>query len=279
MLPQMKLLHSALLALVLLTPGVFAQEAVVDVAAEQTAAYELIDQTSRTLRLMGGQHADADEYARHPASLLRWSNPSIGRVYGDTFVWTQAGRPRAIVSIYKWCHPYQDLTLEFCSLSDRPIAARRESLTFDWRTEEAGISWRTFNGAEAPLKSRTQRQLQMKRLADRFQMKLEDARNDDQAEPQSLRLLSRPLYRYPESAGDVDGAIFGYVLATDPECIVVIEAQGDQWKYAVARMNSDPLAVSLDAKVVHTFPDIPFTAEGLLDPRRPYCCAVVSPKP
>jgi hypothetical protein len=53
--------------------------------------------------------------------------------------------------------------------------------------------------------------------------------------------LSTPLYRYEKPPGDVlEGAVFAFVLGTDPELLLVLEARRDEgatvWQYALARM-------------------------------------------
>jgi hypothetical protein len=57
----------------------------------------------------------------------------------------------------------------------------------------------------------------------------------------SLRLLTQPVYRYAEEGKIVDGAVFIYVVGTDPECCVLVEAyqneKGSRYRYAVAPMS------------------------------------------
>jgi len=57
---------------------------------------------------------------------------------------------------------------------------------------------------------------------------------------QELRLLSKPLYRYSQpERGILDGAIFAFVLTTNPEFLVVVEAQNvdgkSRWFYSPER--------------------------------------------
>ena len=75
-----------------------------------------------------------------------------------------------------------------------------------------------------------------------------------------LRLLTKPLYRY-EATGDlIDGALFGFVLATDPEALLMIEAyktaDGAQWRYAFhAPMTVYGLVARLDGTEVWNRPE------------------------
>jgi hypothetical protein len=74
-----------------------------------------------------------------------------------------------------------------------------------------------------------------------------------------LRLLTKPLYRY-EATGDlIDGALFGFVLGTDPEALLMIEAyktpEGTQWRYAFAAMTVYGLFAKLDGTEVWNRPE------------------------
>ncbi|WP_182866926.1 hypothetical protein [Stieleria mannarensis] len=41
----------------------------------------------------------------HPSSILNWSNPVAGEIYGNVFLWTDRGRPHVIGSIFQWYSP------------------------------------------------------------------------------------------------------------------------------------------------------------------------------
>jgi hypothetical protein len=60
---------------------------------------------------------------------------------------------------------------------------------------------------------------------------------------QPLRLLPKPLARYGKPGKDpIDGALFCFVLTTDPEVFLMIEARtgrdGPEWQYAFAPMTT-----------------------------------------
>ncbi|MBI3862264.1 MAG: hypothetical protein HY290_10250 [Planctomycetia bacterium] len=70
-----------------------------------------------------------------------------------------------------------------------------------------------------------------------------------------LRLMSRPVYRYKQETPDaLDGALFSFVEATDPEALLLLEARrgkakGEfEWRYTLARVTSVRLIVRLDGK-------------------------------
>jgi hypothetical protein len=70
-----------------------------------------------------------------------------------------------------------------------------------------------------------------------------------------LRLVPRPLFEYSApGTGVTDGAIFSYVIATDPEAILLVEAFDEKGKtgfrYAFARFHFWKLSATLGDKVV-----------------------------
>ena len=82
-------------------------------------------------------------------SLLRWSNPSVGEIHGNVFLWTFKERPAAIGSLYKWFTPHTHMSHEFHSLSEAPLAAKYEDKEV-WRTKAAGVSFAALPEAPAP---------------------------------------------------------------------------------------------------------------------------------
>lgn len=214
------------------------------------------------------------ELKSHPQSLLRWSNPEIGRIYGDVFVWTDAGRPAAIVSIYRFYVPWQSLNAEFVELTPGlGLSVERDGQRL-WAPQSDGVEWRLLPDAPWPAASAAARLRQMRLLAGRFSAALTDRRSADSGEEKQMRRLTQPVFRYPAGQGTEvdDGALFAFVVGTDPELFVILESRGDpkpQWHYALARMNRDPLEVRLDGQRVWTAPYL--TPEELSDSRRPYC--------
>jgi hypothetical protein len=208
----------------------------------------------------------------HSGSLLRWSNPAIGRIYGDVFLWTRGNRPAALVSIYEWHSPYTDRTVEFLSLLDEPMTATIGGKIV-WRPSASELRWTAFEPRTVPASTAQTRLIQMRRLAARFQMVLDDRRNDDRGETQALRELTRPVFRYDcAETGLIDGGLFAFVSGTDPEAFLLLEARenpetGASWYYALARMNTDALSVKLDGTVVERFRNV---RKHLFDPTRPY---------
>jgi hypothetical protein len=182
----------------------------------------------------------------------------VGSVYGEVFVWTVADRPAAIASIFRWYHPFKDGTIEIVSLSPAAISAR-DGGNLVWDCRSPGLTWQAVDGP-APSAAKGARLTQMRALVRRLSAQLKDKRG---GEPivRDLRLLGQPLHRYESAAQDVvDGAVFAFAEVTDPEVIALVEAFKDEssarWRYALARMNNHALEVSLDGKIVQSWPHI-----------------------
>lgn len=173
----------------------------------------------------------------HPKSLLRWSNPVIGVIYGNVFVWTKNGRPEVIGSILQWYEPHKHATHEFHSLSAGLVEGSHDGQLV-WATQTPGLQLTPVPSGPAVADSPLVRQRQMRTIARQLKIK-STAKNGDQY---NLRLLSQPLFRYGDAKSNVvDGALFSFVQGTDPEVIVLIEARKDdsdsvQWQFAMMRM-------------------------------------------
>ena len=185
------------------------------------------------------------ELKLEPKPLLRWTNPGTARVYGDLYVWTARGRPEAALSLFKGWDPGWGFTAEMQSLSLTGLVAEREGKVL-WEPDKPGITLSDVPGAGAPGDTATKRLRQMRSLVGEFSTVMIDYRNNRKGERQTLRLLPQPLYRYQSTAPEViDGAMFAFVLGTDSEVLLLLEARsaGDRtsWQYAFARMNNDEL--------------------------------------
>jgi len=175
-------------------------------------------------------------------SVLRWTNPSSSRVYGNTYVWLQEGRPVAVGTLYRYFHPYQSFNGELAALADVKLVARRNDKVM-WEPKD-NWKWHAAPGAAAPAKTAAQRLIQMRSLAENFTVELLDTRNVPKGEDQTPRLLPRPLYRYDaERTKSLDGGLYAFVLGTDPELLLLLEcdmaAAKPEWRFGVGRMNRD----------------------------------------
>jgi hypothetical protein len=152
-------------------------------------------------------------------------------------------------------YPWEgNLVQDFGSLALGPIVARRAAKIV-WRPQQAGIKFADIPDAPTPEQGATQRLRQMKSLFAQFRCTMlgwKAGGNDDREE---LRPLARPLYRYETEAGEVvDGAVFGFVMGTDPEAVLLIQAvkEGDsqKWQFAFARRTSGELEARYRGAIV-----------------------------
>jgi len=203
---------------------------------------------------------DADaEKGLQPVPVMRWRNVVRGQK-GEAMmvVWPDRGRPIAVASVYPWDGK---LMYEFDSLARDAKMVAREKDRVIWSPEAAGVELNDVPGAPKPGKTPAERLRQMKALADGFKATMTGwAANDSDQEV--LRLLPRPLYRYDlAKAKDpdpklIDGALFAFVLGTDPEVVLVLEAVGTAedavWQFACVRATSGGLEVKHGDKQVWT---------------------------
>lgn len=192
---------------------------------------------------VGGAQALA-ELRKEP--VLRWSNPEVGDIYGNVFVWTRDGRPVALGSLFHWFAAdggagtnRSTMEHELVSLAEEPIAATFHDKPV-WKTREAGVKFAAVPTAPAPAASEAQRFSQLKGLAQQFTGFGKFGVNPSD---QELRLLTQPIYRYAGSKNEpVTGGVFAYVRATDPEILLVLESRGmadeARWQFAAVRMHS-----------------------------------------
>jgi len=187
--------------------------------------------------------------------LLRWNNQVIREDDGFLFLWTEAekGRPVATAQFFLvesiWHH-------EFQSLSSDGFAATThddEGRGWNWHPTTAGLEFTTADKTEPALGSAAQRLRQMKSIVERFTAAVDT--NASFESPEQLRLLTTPLYRYSSPDHNIlDGAVFAFVQGTNPEILILVEAEGaggtKNWRYGFARMSSFHLRVHRDGEVI-----------------------------
>ncbi|MGE5193080.1 MAG: hypothetical protein ACM3U2_11320 [Deltaproteobacteria bacterium] len=200
---------------------------------------------------------DAEAKTRlRPQVVMRWRN-QVRLQTGAALmaVWTDHGRPAAMASIFQWD---DDICHEFGALSRSNRLAARDKTAVIWSPAKSGVDFRDVADVPAPAGNPAARLRQMKAIAERFTARL-PKRNGD-ANHEVLRLLPRPLYRYDLKEADgadpplQDGGMFAFVMGTDPEVILLLEAvrRGDDavWQYAFARATAWAAEASLGDEVV-----------------------------
>jgi hypothetical protein len=209
---------------------------------------------------------------------LRWTNPAAGRVYGNTYVWLQTGRPVAAGCMFRNFHPWNTFNGELAALTGTRLVCKRDDKVI-WRPADEW-KWHPLPGAAAPAGAAGQRLVQMKALAGEFAVEVLDTRNVPRGENQTPRLLPKPLYRYDATRTKaLDGALFAFVLGTDPELLLLIEcdaaAEKPEWRFGVGRMNRDTVRLKRKDETVWEAeffrehkPEDPYLFFGLPVPRK-----------
>jgi hypothetical protein len=208
-------------------------EAALKLTKEAAAKYEFIIGADQKPVLM-------------PEPVLKWSNPSVGEIHGNVFLWTLNGRPAIVGSIFKWFSPHTHMSHEFHSFCEQPLRGKYEGADV-WTTIEGGLKFARAADLPVPAAGKPQRLLQMRDFA----RNCAATKHEKDGSLTELRLLTQPIHRYAVPAdGLVDGGLFVFVLGTDPELFVLLEARESsgkqEWQFAVTRMNS--VAVSLRYK-------------------------------
>ncbi len=225
---------------------------------------ELIDAAVNQIEVFG--NAESQEPAK-PLVALRWANNARGSEDGMTILYVHAGRPLAAACLYPWD---KRLIHDFESLSRDKIVARKSGALV-WQPQQPAVKFAAIPEAPDPAETPTQRLRQMKTLSDQFQSAMLGWKADS-TDREELRLLPRPLYRYEPKEGPVlDGAVFAFVMGTDPESLLLIEAVKDDsgkavWQFAFARRTSGQLEGRHQEKIVWHADRFP----GSNDPVKPH---------
>jgi hypothetical protein len=212
-----------------------------------------------------------------PTPALRWTNTVSGTKDGIVGVWTSGGRPDVVVQFAGYGASW---IFHFESTSLAPLTLNHKGATL-WTPKAPGVTLRPIPDAPAPADTPVKRATQMRRLAERFEV-VDDFHpiyTDPKTERHVLRLLTKPLYRYevaekpaaensatgnsaagkPGTGELIDGALFGFVLGTDPEALLMIEAykspEATEWRYAFAPMTVYGLVARLDETEVWNRPE------------------------
>jgi len=268
--------------------------------AARAARMAEMGEVARSLKATRSAGGAATPIPLQPEPLFRWSEAVREIRDGRIWAWGRQGRPAALVAIEFIPLPKGELVwaLEFVSLSTGPLLVEggpgfrfdtrddvplRADAPFRWAPRTAGVEFAEIAEAPAPAADEGARLRQMKEILMRFSAREETAVRI------TLRPLPRPIHRYADPAsGLIDGAIFAFVSGTNPEALLVIEAQERPpgraaWRFAAVPLTSARVTLALDQKDAWTKPhpirtlaeEAYFTARK---PRRPPA-SPDSPKP
>lgn len=204
-----------------------------------------IDQLTKEFKVeTGGEPSTA--LMRSEKSILQWSWLRNGFTDGQTYVWSSGGRPQAIGGAFL-VTAEKAAYYEFVSVSPQPLICKLKDEVV-WTPPAINLDWRAISAAPQPAGTPQGRLTQMRSLARQISGV---ARMGPPRYPEGsrweLRLLTTPVYRYADGAeGVVDGAIFVMVMGTDPQMLMLLEAQTRKgktaWMTAFARLSGFELA-------------------------------------
>ena len=226
--------------------------AAVDAEAARKQRLAFLSRTFATYSLAApGRGEPPLDRSKEP--VLRYSNPVRASFSdGAVFLWLADDRPLAAAAFS--IRKAGRIGREFSSLATEPLICRGEAGEI-WTPKSASLAEQTLSGVPSPAASEKLRTAQMRQLARRFRIVSREIESTSRTE---LRLLSQPVYRYSaEKAGVIDGALFAFVEANDPEALLLLEAvhgggESPVWRYTLARFTSRPLEADWDDRRIWT---------------------------
>ncbi|HJT32491.1 MAG TPA: hypothetical protein VJ783_10645 [Pirellulales bacterium] len=228
---------------------------------QQQAAAEQLDfmmNSVRTLRVVPNAEP-SDVWMFHDKPVLRWTNPVGGAPDGIVVLWTDGVRPTVVATVFQ--NKAGNWVQEFHSLASGPFVVRDGGEVL-WEPRKEADEFEPVDDAPAPADSRAKRLAQMRDIA-RDYMAYDDFTSRGQTTRHELRLLSNPIYRYPAADKQViDGAVFVFVVGTDPELLLALEARETAdasriWLYRFEAMTYWPVEVKRDGRSVWSVPMAP----------------------
>jgi hypothetical protein len=197
--------------------------------------------------------------------MLRYSDPTRGldeknpkNILLDASVWRLGteGRPTALVTIEIYQPPKGSriLSYEFLSLTEKKFSLKHKTEDIRWDATASGLELKELPDAPKPGTTAASRLTQMRQLVKRF-----GAKERFNKELIECRLMAQPIDRYQSEADKiVDGAIFALANGTNPEIGIVLETDGERWRYGVLRLTSAESFVTLDDKEVVAYEQFPY---------------------
>ncbi len=213
-------------------------------------AKELADKRMKFMKAALARYTVQVGEQKEPAEVgdpcLRWTNPvgenPTGIIDGIVAVYAhKGGRPAAIGQFFQ--HPTEKWVNEFTIMAENDVTIRRSGRLF-WKPSEYVCKLTDLPHSPPTADKPAVRLAQMRTIAADFSViDYFGAKKNKE----HLRLLRQPVYRYSEKGRILDGALFIFVVATDPECCLLLEAyqddKGSRYRYAVAPMTIFQLEV------------------------------------
>lgn len=186
--------------------------------------------------------------------LLRYNDSTRRNHESTLWLWTERELPSALMAVEFYPNSPRGprWLFEIVSLSNAKIGVARGG-DWKWQAKQPGVIRKPVPGDLTPSEKPALRLAQARQIRQRFAAHEKEG-TDGRLE---LRPLSTPLYRYADEAtGVIDGAVFAFANGTNPEVLLLLEAQRDAatkqaiWTYGFAQMTGAAVYASLDEREV-----------------------------
>jgi hypothetical protein len=191
-----------------------------------------------------------------PAPLFRYDDETRGYVDGTVWRLGKEGRPLALITTElhpRYLGEKPRVVYDFLSLTERSFNARSADVP-GWSPSGSAVEFHRLPNAPAPSTVAATRLSQLKQQARRFSATQEVSELDTTFV--HLRLLPREINHYvPDERPRSDGAMFLLVNGRNPALVLLIETDGQDWRYGIGRLSTPSnLSVRLDDVVVWAQP-------------------------
>jgi hypothetical protein len=211
--------------------------------------------------------------------LLFYGDPTRNNDRGSVWGWGEKGRPIALIELYQNVSDRTKWVYAICNTSGGKLRASRGGAPW-WRENDSASELKDIPGAPAPSADASQRQRQIKQLAQKFTGHQFWDPNNSRYE---LRRLDRPLNTYrDEDGGVLEGALYTLANGTNPEIMLFLEARVDPkdkskttWQYAVGRLAHAELHMEYEGKEVFDAP----RGDKVSGPAKPYWLGFINTTP
>ena len=218
-----------------------------------------LELAGRRRRPMPSRTPPAARLTLQPEPVLRWSNPVVGSIQGDVFLWTDEGPARGRGVVLQVVRPVHPPDHEFASLSPGPLVAARDGVR-RLGPVAAGVEFRPIPDAPAPADTPAQRLRQIRAMAAEFAAGRPTGRGStatcgsSRSRSPATRRPGRPRRRGPVRLRPGDRPR-GLPDDRGPRA----STAAPRWQYALARMNSIAMRATLKGREVW---DLPTLADG-----------------
>jgi hypothetical protein len=188
--------------------------------------------------------------------LLLFSDSTREYARGSLWAWGDKGRPVALLELFQDGNDRTQWIASLCNTSGRRLRAKRAGAIW-WGANDSTVEIKDIPQAPAPATDSSQRQRQMKLLAQKFTG--HEFWDNSRFE---LRRIERPVHTYrDEATGVLEGGLFILANGTNPEILLFIEARvnpKDQskaaWQFLAGRSADGELHLEYDGKDVFNAP-------------------------